>query len=83
MIYYDYDNNHIVGICINDDDASEEDKHEYEQISRILVNPPAAPDGYYATLKTDMTWDFLPIPTDPDDEEVSAEEFLARLEAIL
>lgn len=83
MIYYDYDNDHIVGVCINDNDASNEDRDEYERITRILSDPPVAPDGYYAALKDDLTWDFLLIPQEPEDDEISTEEFLEKLEAIL
>lgn len=57
-------------------------EEEYNRIISMLDSAPPAPEGYYTALKTDLTWDFLSLPPDPEVPP-TPEEILSQLEAIL
>ncbi len=81
MKFYIVENGYVT--ACGEDDSTAPDMPNAAEIEQMLLNPPAAPEGYYAALKDDLTWDFLPIPPEPEDERVTPEEVLRRLEEIL
>lgn len=81
MKFYIVENGYIV--ATGENDSSEPDMPRADEVVLMLSHPPVATEGHYPALREDLTWDFLPIPQEPEDEEISAEEFLAGLEALL
>ena len=50
------------------------DPTEYDRLSKILKEMPAAPDGFYYALRTDETW--VLIEAKQEEDEPTAEEIL-------
>lgn len=65
-----------IGTGLGDVEITQE---EYESILSVIRNRPTPDPGYDYRLRTDMTWELVEAPADPDDEEATDEDYIAAL----
>lgn len=56
---------------------------EYRAILAAMASVPTSPSGYMYFLKNDLTWELVAKIESVTDEEVTPEEFISAMEAIL
>lgn len=75
MKYYKtIENNYIIGIEFGKYGKLEITKDEYDTIAKTIKNRPNAPDGSTYKLKTDLTWELVEIPPQPETEAEATEQ---------
>lgn len=52
-------------------------QEEYEHILSVIHSRPADEPGYTHKLRTDLTWEQVALPPEPEDPEISEKEALA------
>ena len=67
---------HCLGTGVGGEEITQE---EYNNILELIRNRPTAENGYQYLLKTDMAWELVEAPADPDDEEATDEDYIAAL----
>lgn len=56
--------------------AEEITQEEYEHILSVVRNRPIPEAGYDYKLRTDLTWELVALPPEPEDPEISDREAL-------
>lgn len=54
--------------------AEEITQEEYEHILSVVRSCPAPEPGYGYKLRTDLTWELVALPPEPEDPEISDDE---------
>lgn len=86
MKFATIENGYITGIGIAS--VGNISEAEYTQILDALQSRPTPPTGYDYRLRTDLTWELVELPTEPDEPTVYTQQTLeamtnAELEQIL
>lgn len=81
--YKNIEGDHIsaIGTGIGDVEITQE---EYDNILSVIRAKPTAEPGFGYKLRTDLTWETCEVPIiDPEDMEISGEQFKDMVEEVL
>lgn len=84
-MYYKITENGYISMFGEGKGGIEISKTGYESLKSVMSNRPVAQKGYDYRLKEDLTWELyeLPIASEDETDELTAEEALAELVEVL